>query len=67
MGEGQIAGSAGAWHKEPDRTLDRIESLFAELVSQPERRQQSRIREMQMVDGEGAGRLALAILNRTVP
>lgn len=62
IGEKEIAGSAGAWHKEPEQTLERIGILFEKLAGNPEKREYYRVREMEMVDGEGAGRLARELL-----
>lgn len=62
IGEKGIAGSAGAWHKEPEQTLERIGILFEKLAGNPEKREYYRVREMEMVDGEGAGRLAQELL-----
>ena len=62
IGEKRIAGSAGAWHKEPEKTLERIGFLFEELAGDPGKREYYRSREVGMVDGEGAGRLAREIL-----
>lgn len=62
IGEKRIAGSAGAWHKEPEQTLERIGILFEELALNPGKRESCRRREIGMVDGEGAGRLAREIL-----
>ncbi len=62
IGEKQIAGSAGAWHKEPEQTLERIGILFEEMAGDRGKREYYRSREIRMIDGEGAGRLAREIL-----
>lgn len=62
IGSNQIACSAGAWHREPDQTLERIGELFGELAEDAKRRETCRSREMAMVDGKGAERLAEELL-----
>lgn len=62
IGEKQIAGSAGAWHKAPEQTLERIGILFEEMAGDRGKREYYRSRESRMIDGEGAGRLAREIL-----
>ena len=62
IGSRQIAGSAGAWHREPEQTLERIGRLFEELAKEPKLREAFRAREMALADGKGAQRLAEALL-----
>lgn len=62
IGSRQIAVSAGAWHREPEQTLERIGKLFEELAGNPKLREACRYREMALVDGNGAQRLAEEIL-----
>lgn len=61
IGEKHIAGSAGAWHKDPAKTMERIEKLFEEMTGCPGLRDRCRKRETEMTDGEGAVRLAREI------
>jgi len=58
IGREQIAGYAGAWHREEEVTLERIAALFARLVSSRELRMDYHQRERAMTDGRGAERLA---------
>ncbi|HBA48938.1 MAG TPA: hypothetical protein DCZ91_14315 [Lachnospiraceae bacterium] len=67
MGSRQIAVSAGAWHREPEQTLERIGKLFEELAGNPKLREACRYREMALVDGNGAQRLAEEILRLDWP
>ena len=62
IGSNQIACSAGAWHREPDQTLERIGELFGKLAEDAKQREACRSREMAMVDGKGAERLAEELL-----
>ena len=62
IGSRQIAVSAGAWHREPEQTLERIGSLFEKLAENPRLREACRYREMKLTDGNGAHRLAEEIL-----
>lgn len=61
IGEKHIAGSAGAWHKDPAGTLEKIGMLFEEMASDPEVRIRWGNGGRGMADGEGAERLARAI------
>ena len=56
-----IAGFAGAFHKNPEAAAERLRLLFRELVSGEELRRQYHCREKMLVDGRGAKRLALAL------
>ena len=58
VGKEHIAGYAGAWHKEPGETLERIERLFGKLVADKRMRISYSEREQRMVDGRGAERIA---------
>lgn len=58
IGTANIAGSAGAWHKEPERTLERIADLFDRLMEDAEMRRAFHLREKSMIDAKGALRLA---------
>lgn len=58
IGKNEVAGYAGAYHKDAGRVLRRIEELVQEfMVSKEKRRTCSQI-ETQMIDGLGAKRLA---------
>lgn len=61
LGANDVAGNAGAWHKDRDKTLEQIGFLFRALCSDFEMRRKYAIRERTMVDGQGAGRLARAL------
>lgn len=62
IGSRQIAVSAGAWHREPEQTLERIGRLFEKLAENSKLREACRYREMELADGNGAHRLAEEIL-----
>lgn len=62
IGQRQIAAFAGAWHRDPSGTLDRIERLFEEMMRNPQLRTHCSIREKEMTDGEGAVRLARVVM-----
>ena len=62
VGREHIAGYAGAWHKEPEETLERIGRLFKELISDVSMRINYSGRGREMVDGFGAERIAKALL-----
>lgn len=64
VGKEHMAGYAGAWHKEPGETLERIERLFGELVTDKRMRISYSEREQRMVDGRGAERIAGLLRNR---
>ncbi len=61
VGRMGIAGSAGAWHRDPEGALDKICAQFQELLHSPGMRARYRENEMAMVDGFGARRLAAAL------
>lgn len=56
-----IAGFAGAFHKNPEAAAERMGSLFRELVSDEDLRRQYHYNEKKLVDGHGAERLAAAL------
>lgn len=58
LGKRRIAGFAGAWHKDCAKTLEEIGRQFTELVRDREKRMLYRSREMELVDGHGAMRIA---------
>lgn len=61
IGAHDLAGFAGAFHREPQAAAERLGNLFRELVSKAELRRQYHGREKKLVDGLGARRLALAL------
>lgn len=61
IGNQRIGGFAGAWHKAPAKTLEEIGKQFADLLGDREKRALYRNREMELVDGQGAGRIAEAL------
>ena len=56
--EMEIAGSAGAWHRDREACLTQIRSLFGKLCSDRELRRQFWEKERTLIDGRGAKRLA---------
>lgn len=58
MEAGDIACSAGAWHKDPERTLEAVSELFGRLARDEAMRASYHKKEMAMIDARGAGRLA---------
>ena len=58
MGKEQNAGYGGAWHRDPEGTLERIEKQFQKLVADSGLRMEYSVRERKMVDGYGAERIA---------
>lgn len=63
MGRRNIAPTAGAWHIDPEGTLDRIGELFGEMVRDEAMRACCHERETAMADAKGAGRLAQILLS----
>ena len=61
VGGRQIAGSAGAWHRDQPKTLETIGRLFKELAADPGLRRSYSESGRAMTDGKGAGRLAREI------
>lgn len=58
IGNKSIAGFAGAYHREPEETLDRLAQLFGELCRDREMRRSFSQTGRAMTDGRGAERLA---------
>jgi spore coat polysaccharide biosynthesis predicted glycosyltransferase SpsG len=58
MGRQEVAGCAGAWHKDAGGTLDSVEALFLKLYEDSAMRQRYFERERRLIDGQGAARLA---------
>ncbi len=63
IGDKQIAGFCGAYHKEPQKVLKNLAGLFREYCASGELRLRAHSREKEMVDGLGAGRLAGILTN----
>lgn len=62
VGKREIAGYAGAWHKDSAGTLNRMEKLFTEFVRSRQRRQDCSAKEGAITDGKGSVRLAEALM-----
>lgn len=56
-----IAGFAGAFHRDSEAAAERMGSLFRKLVSDEDLRRQYYCNEKKLVDGHGAERLAAAL------
>lgn len=60
-GQREIGLDAGAFHRDPERTLERIGSLTRQAASDMKLRRRMSHRAREMVDGAGAKRLAAAL------
>lgn len=58
VGKQQIAAYAGAYHREPDKTLNQIREHVVQLIQDVEARRKLNQRERGMTDGLGAYRIA---------
>ncbi len=58
IGENRIAGYGGAFHKEPEHTLAAIRAQINDLARDFELRQRYSRAEQELVDGQGAARIA---------
>lgn len=58
IGEKNIAGFCGAYHRDREGMLERLETLFLQLCSDYKKRKIFHDREQGMIDGGGARRLA---------
>lgn len=63
IGRTGTAGFAGAYHRKPSETLEALGGLFESLVRDVTLRQTYHDRELMLVDGKGAGRLAKEIVS----
>ncbi len=63
IGSRDIAGYAGSYNKDKEAMLHKMKKLFAELCSSMEIRQEYSSKELQMVDGKGADRIARILQN----
>lgn len=61
IGEREIAGFAGAYHKNPEAALEQLGILFRRLAQGGAARRQYHDREKKLIDGQGAARLAHAL------
>lgn len=61
LGDRDAAGSAGAWHKNREKTLEQLDFWFQRFCMDYDLRQKYAKRERSMVDGQGAERLARAL------
>ncbi|MCM1185870.1 MAG: UDP-2,4-diacetamido-2,4,6-trideoxy-beta-L-altropyranose hydrolase [Lachnoclostridium sp.] len=62
IGREQIAGFAGAYHKDADAAITGIKRLFTEFCQNTAKRNGCYLKERQMVDGLGAMRLVQEVL-----
>lgn len=62
VGERQIAGYAGAYHKEPEKVLANMKKLTAQLCRDKKMRKDYYVSETALIDGQGAKRLAMKLL-----
>lgn len=58
IGGHQVAGFAGAFHRDPKTAAERLSFLFRKLVPDAELRRQYHYSERKITDGQGAGRIA---------
>ncbi|MCM1568069.1 MAG: UDP-2,4-diacetamido-2,4,6-trideoxy-beta-L-altropyranose hydrolase [Roseburia sp.] len=61
IGAHDIAGFAGAWHRDEGETLGNIRGFFLELLASLEKRSRYHKNERALIDGQGAGRIAKAL------
>lgn len=66
IGKKEIAGFAGAYHRAATETLEALGRLFDGLLQDTNLRQRYHERELTLVDGRGAERLAKAIVDGNV-
>lgn len=66
IGKQEIAGFAGAYHREPDKTLQNIEMLFQRLCKDSKFRNMCYLKEKEVIDGQGAGRIAQKLLENHI-
>ncbi|MCM1326181.1 MAG: UDP-2,4-diacetamido-2,4,6-trideoxy-beta-L-altropyranose hydrolase [Bacteroidales bacterium] len=62
IGREQIAGFAGAYHKDADAVITEIKRIFTEFCQDATKRNKCYLKERQMVDGLGAMRLVQEVL-----
>lgn len=63
LGRQEIAEVAGAWHRNPEGTLEKLAERFDQLVKNRDSRIAYHLREREMIDGRGTERLAAALNN----
>ncbi len=61
IGTHEIAGYAGKWHKDRQGTMKKIQELFSDFCKDPQKREEAHTKEIRLVDGQGADRIAQAI------
>ena len=61
IGTHEIAGYAGKWHKDRQGTMKKIQELFSDFYKDPQKREEAHTKEIRLVDGQGADRIAQAI------
>lgn len=64
IGNHDIAGFAGAYHKDARGTLERMKELFLKFCADKEMRNKCYLKERSMIDGHGARRLASEMMLR---
>ncbi len=62
VGQREVAGFAGAYHKASEETLENMKEQFARLCGDLRLRRMYHEREKALIDGRGATRLAAALL-----
>lgn len=66
IGQRNIAGSAGAWHKDRTGCIEKLRDSYSELNTHRGLRQQYSRTERNMTDGNGAARLAEILMGNMV-
>lgn len=61
IGTHEIAGYAGKWHKDRQGTMKKMKELFSDFCKDPQKREEAHTKEILLVDGRGADRIAQAI------
>ena len=61
IGTHEIAGYAGKWHKDRQGTMKKMQELFSDFCNNPQKREEAHTKEIRLVDGQGADRIAQAI------
>ena len=66
IGERQIAGYAGAYHKDAEATLREMKRIFLELAEDKAKRNLFHLNEKHMIDGLGAERIVKDVLLKNI-
>ena len=61
IGTHEIAGYAGKWHKDRQGTMKKIQERFSDFYKDPQKREEAHTKEIRLIDGQGADRIAQAI------